>query len=340
MACHLWVGCRTETSAPSFPTSPQSSATADFTPSRISAELTARSTPGGVELRLPWPPQHLWRGHGEHGALFQPVEVPLGGDPKKALVLDREVPDGTLLHYRAVSADGRQLTASFTSQPRVLPKLKSPRLMVDKRTYVLTVFDGDEVVKRYRIGLGADPSKRKICQDNQTTPEGLYTIINLQPQATFHRAYDLNYPNEVDRIRYTLGQQNGLIPAGRDIGGEIQIHGLGSAGNWTFGCVSLDNPELDEQFEQSALRTGTEVFLCGSEIRPGDRRWLRSPPRDKVAELQSRLQQRNFYRGAVDGSLGPATMEALGRYQLAEGLAPTCQLDESTRRHLGWREGL
>ncbi len=283
-------------------------------------------------LRLPWKPREVWRGHGERGQLFQPVGIPADSLTAR----DTDIPDGTVLHYRAISPSGQQLSTSIAIRPRELPKLLRPRLLVDKRTYTLTVFDSDQVVKRYPVGLGADPTGRKICQDNRTTPEGLYTIINLQPRATFHRAYDLNYPNEVDHIRYRLGQEAGRVPSGRDIGGEIQIHGLGSAGNWTFGCVSLDNPELDELFTRPELSVGTEVFLCGSEIRPGDRPWLLSPPEDKVRQLQEVLKNEGFYRGSLDGSLGPETMEALGRYQLAHHLPLTCQLDGATRRRLGW----
>lgn len=286
-------------------------------------------------LRLPWEPRDVWRGQGEKGQLFQPVRVPVDSLTAR----DTDIPDGTVLYYRAISPSGQQLSTSIAIEPRKLPELRRPRLLVDKSTYTLTVFDSDKFVKRYAIGLGADPTQRKICQDNRTTPEGLYTIINLQPRATFHRAYDLNYPNEVDHIRYRLGQEASRVPPGRDIGGEIQIHGLGSAGNWTFGCVSLDNPELDELFTRSELSVGTEVFLCGTEIRPTDRPWLLSPPEDKVRQLQEVLRNEGLYRGSLDGSLGPETMEALGRYQLAHHLPLTCQLDGATRRRLGWGTG-
>lgn len=309
------------------------SAAPTSTPAPKPARFEARLTNDGIALDLPWKPKELFRGHGKTGQLFQPVAIAVDSSESTT---DSNAPDGTLLFYRTVSPNGENLLTSVTSAPKRLPPLRKPRLLVDKSTYTLSVIDGDSVVKRYAVGLGADPKKRKLCQDNQTTPEGLYTIINLQPQATFHKAYDLNYPNEVDQIRYSLGQQTGLVPPGREIGGEIQIHGLGSAGNWTFGCISLNNPELDELFAHPEIGTDTEVFVCGSEIRPSDRKWLLSPPVENVRQLQLRLRDGGLYDGPLDGSLGPASMLALGRYQLSQGLATTCQLDGKTRRHLKW----
>ena len=95
-------------------------------------------------------------------------------------------------------------------------RLQHPSLFVDKVNYTLEVVDGDSVVKTYPIDLGRDPVKRKLHQDNATTPEGIYRITNLRPVSTFHKTYDLSYPNDVDRQRYRL-----LCPRGRpDIGGS------------------------------------------------------------------------------------------------------------------------
>ena len=54
-----------------------------------------------------------------------------------------------------------------------------------------------------------------------------------------------------------------------------------------------------------------------------------------VADVQAVLQEQGFYRGEVDGLVGPLTREALAAYQSAEGLPPTAAIDEPTLDSLG-----
>jgi hypothetical protein len=62
----------------------------------------------------------------------------------------------------------------------------------------------------------------------------------------------------------------------------------------------------------------------------------RAEPPDKViADVQAVLQQMGYYRGEVDGLLGPMTREALAAYQADQGLATTAAIDEPTLDALG-----
>ena len=62
----------------------------------------------------------------------------------------------------------------------------------------------------------------------------------------------------------------------------------------------------------------------------------RAEPPDKViADTQALLQQMGYYRGEVDGLLGPLTREALTAYQADNGLATTASIDEPTLDSLG-----
>lgn len=319
-------GCR----QPGEPEPTSEAAPGGFETQTPTATLKLRQTAKGVEVILPWKGGEVWRGHEllTFHARESRVQVPVG-----VTILDTPVPDGRPLYYLAQSPEGVLAAGQLETSPVPLPAVSQPRLVVDKLHYTLSVLDGDTVVKRYRVGLGGDPVKRKICQDNLTTPEGLFTIYNLQPQATFHKAYDVDYPTAVDQRRYRIGQAAGLVASDRPIGGEIQIHGCGSFGNWTAGCIALEDEDIDELFEHPELNVGMELFVCGSEIKPQDRPWLLEPPHDKVRTVQSRLRAAGLYAGAIDGQLGDGTQEALGRYQAAQGLPLTCQLDSATRAH-------
>jgi hypothetical protein len=59
------------------------------------------------------------------------------------------------------------------------------------------------------------------------------------------------------------------------------------------------------------------------------------PPDRVIADTQALLQQMGYYKGEVDGLLGPLTREALTAYQSDQGLATTASIDEPTLDSLG-----
>ncbi len=59
------------------------------------------------------------------------------------------------------------------------------------------------------------------------------------------------------------------------------------------------------------------------------------PPDKVIADVQAVLQQMGYYRGEVDGLLGPMTREALTAYQADQGLTTTAVIDEPTLDSLG-----
>ncbi len=62
----------------------------------------------------------------------------------------------------------------------------------------------------------------------------------------------------------------------------------------------------------------------------------RAEPPDKViADVQAVLQQMGYYKGEVDGLLGPLTREALAGYQADQGLTQTAAIDAPTLDSLG-----
>jgi Putative peptidoglycan binding domain len=59
------------------------------------------------------------------------------------------------------------------------------------------------------------------------------------------------------------------------------------------------------------------------------------PPDKVIADTQALLQQMGYYKGEVDGLLGPLTREALTAYQTDNGLTVTAAIDEPTLDSLG-----
>jgi len=59
------------------------------------------------------------------------------------------------------------------------------------------------------------------------------------------------------------------------------------------------------------------------------------PPDRVIADVQAELQQMGYYKGEVDGLLGPLTRQALTGYQADHGLTTTAAIDEPTLDSLG-----
>jgi murein L,D-transpeptidase YafK len=82
-------------------------------------------------------------------------------------------------------------------------------------------------------------------------------------QSIYHKALEIDYPNERDRQRFRQAQVAGELPQNAHIGGLIEIHGEGGKGvNWTSGCVALTNKNMDAVFKLAKI--GTPVTIVGA----------------------------------------------------------------------------
>jgi len=61
----------------------------------------------------------------------------------------------------------------------------------------------------------------------------------------------------------------------------------------------------------------------------------RLPPDQVIANVQAALQQQGYYRGEVDGLIGPLTRGAIADYQRNHGLYTTSTIDQPTLQSLG-----
>ncbi len=75
-----------------------------------------------------------------------------------------------------------------------------------------------------------------------------------------------------------------------------------------------------------------EYYAYDGPIYVGQRA---EPPDHVIADVQALLQQMGYYKGEVDGLLGPLTREALTAYQADQGLTTTAVIDEPTLDSLG-----
>jgi hypothetical protein len=266
-------------------------------------------------------------------------------DQARGNLVDEGVADGVTYHYwLEVERDGGRFEYAETDldlPERPLPaSIGHLSLYVDKTQFYLEARDAGERIKRYPVALGVDPVGRKLFQDNRRTPEGVYHVVALQPKAAYHRAIDLDYPNAFDRARYATATELGMVPPGREIGGDIQIHGdtldeVAVFANWTHGCIAMRNQDIDELMARPELEKGVFVFILGQNLTEADLLSILSPWTSKeILAFSATLEKLRIAPGDGNGTLDKGFMRALGAYQHLRGLPFTCELDARTVKAL------
>lgn len=142
-------------------------------------------------------------------------------------------------------------------------------IVVRKHEHTLTVYHRGEQQKVYPVVLGIAPSGPKTYRGDLRTPEGVYRIVWKRPHDRWSRFMLLSYPNDIDRQRYAMALTEGRVPIidGRapGPGSAVGIHGTDREDqnahgvDWTWGCISLLNPHIEELYTLVPL--GTPVLI-------------------------------------------------------------------------------
>lgn len=89
--------------------------------------------------------------------------------------------------------------------------------------------------------------------------------IDLYPHPGWSKFLWLDYPNKYSWRKHFQAKLAGKINWNDSIGSEIGIHGTPSDNliekkeNWTLGCISLKNKDVDELYQ--VVQAGTEVEI-------------------------------------------------------------------------------
>jgi hypothetical protein len=137
-------------------------------------------------------------------------------------------------------------------------------VLIDKLNHECYVVRGGRIVESYSVELGGSWMSQKIREGDRATPEGRYSVAAIKGSGNsrFYKAALLDYPNSLDRSRFVKAKRAGQLPRSARIGGMIEIHGEGGRGvDWTAGCISLANADLDRLLRH--LRVGTPVTIVG-----------------------------------------------------------------------------
>ena len=146
--------------------------------------------------------------------------------------------------------------------------LAEPRVLVEKSRHLLTLYDGNRVVKSWPVAVGAGKGDKRV-EGDRCTPEGDLFICYKNPKSKYVLSLGLSYPREEDAARglregkITPRQHDAIVAAVRQrcfdantweelwktpLGGEIMIHGCREGRDSTHGCVAMDDDAIRELY--------------------------------------------------------------------------------------------
>ncbi|MBC6417900.1 MAG: L,D-transpeptidase [Prochloron sp. SP5CPC1] len=151
----------------------------------------------------------------------------------------------------------------------IIPQLDKTKtsILIEKSKYRLTLYHEGEPLKSYPVVFGSNPKGDKLREGDSRTPEGIFKIRDLYPHPSWSKFIWLDYPNQNSWQKHLEAKRQGKISSLDSIGGEIGIHGvpnnsdslIDNQTNWTLGCISLKNRDVDEIYQ--AVSTGTIVEI-------------------------------------------------------------------------------
>ena len=149
--------------------------------------------------------------------------------------------------YEATIAD-RVAQYGPVARARLVPFFRAAGVPYPPARFVLLGFEHERELQLLAAGPGAAcPTSAvrdqgasgvlgpKLREGDRQVPEGVYTIVDLNPNSVAHLSLALSYPNDYDRAR--------AAEEGRDdLGGDIMIHG----GSGSAGCLAVGDVAAEE----------------------------------------------------------------------------------------------
>ena len=139
---------------------------------------------------------------------------------------------------------------------------KADLIRVDKSERRLDLLRGNVVLARYHIALGTSPVGGKVKEGDRRTPEGRYVIDWRNAKSGYHLSMHISYPNADDIAKAKA--------IGASAGSNIMIHGqpngyavpaslLLQQIDWTFGCIAVNNSDMEEIWKSAPDGTPIEI---------------------------------------------------------------------------------
>lgn len=143
---------------------------------------------------------------------------------------------------KVVGADARRSLRADFARAKVSYPPKSLTLLAIKSTHQLEVWANSKtatptLIRRYPVLAASGVAGPKQREGDRQVPEGIYRIIGLNPNSSYHLSMKLNYPNAFD-LKHARAE-------GRDQpGSNIFIHGKAVS----IGCLAMGDVAIEQLF--------------------------------------------------------------------------------------------
>lgn len=145
-----------------------------------------------------------------------------------------------------------------------LYEIKHVVLIAIKEEQILEVWTKTSEKEKYTLqkkypftatsgGLGL-----KLKSGDRQIPEGVYKLISLNPNSSYHLSIKLSYPNEMD-LKWAEKENR------TDLGGDIFIHGK----SVSIGCIPIGDENIEELFYlvNHVQLVNTEIWILPVDFR-------------------------------------------------------------------------
>ena len=190
---------------------------------------------------------------------------------KTAIIISCFIAGGSLLLKKETSSTTATsfpaLKTVYGKKPSaVLPK-NPVRIIVDKSSYELYVYDAEGWFATYPVVFGNNSLDDKKMEGDKNTPEGTFKIVNKRKHEKWDRYMGLDYPTSESLEKFKARKMKGEIPSSASPGGGIGIHGtwpnedymIDRYKNWTNGCIALKNSDIQDLY--SYIPVGTPITI-------------------------------------------------------------------------------
>ncbi len=178
----------------------------------------------------------------------------------------------------------RQVPLKEVMKEKGIKKIQDPLIIIDRKSYSLSLYDDTILIKTYRASFGRNVSSPKMERDDGATPVGNYKICEIDTVSKYHKFFRINYPNlndaeealrkgwitqeAFDSLKFQY-YYVGCTDSSTRLGGDIGIEGIGEYNyifknlpfvyNWTNGSIAVSNEAIDELY--TVVKKGTKVVI-------------------------------------------------------------------------------
>ncbi|OCQ98406.1 hypothetical protein BCD64_14030 [Nostoc sp. MBR 210] len=141
-------------------------------------------------------------------------------------------------------------------------------ILIEKSQHRLTLYYDLKPVKSYPVVFGSNSVGDKYGEGDRRTPEGILKVRDLYPHPQWSKFIWLDYPNSQSWRKHLQAKVDGKLAWYIPIGGQVGIHGvpvgtdkmIRDRYNWTLGCPSLKNQDVDELYQWVEKGTVVEIL--------------------------------------------------------------------------------